>query len=55
MKIKLNKCYSCGGYTSKIKWIKDAPPTGDDLMRCPLCGAVEDGFSEIIAEVEDDD
>lgn len=55
MKIRLYKCYNCEEYTSKIRWIKDGSPRGDDYMACPLCGAKEDGFSEVYAEVNGDD
>lgn len=43
-KIKV-KCYECGGITDNVDIVHDY--RGGDFLRCPLCGAVEAGFSEV--------
>lgn len=39
------KCFACGGITDKVDIVHDYQ--GGDFLRCPLCGAVEAGFSEV--------
>ena len=51
-KIRLYQCYSCDGIFQKFDYIKDSFPSGDDLLRCPLCGAVEAGATEVEVELK---
>lgn len=50
-KIKV-KCYECGGITDNVDIVHDY--RGGDFLKCPLCGAVEAGFSEVSEEVSKD-
>lgn len=52
-KKSMYKCSMCDGLTDHIATRYDSSPRGDDELVCPLCGAVECGFSEV--EVDDPD
>ena len=50
MKKTKYKCYDCGNIVDHIDIAYDY--RGGDFLRCPACGAIEPGFTEIKEEAE---
>lgn len=42
------KCYACGRIVDEIKIAHDY--NEGDYLKCPACGAIEPGFSEVIVD-----